>query len=197
MTPLDDTHATYIFTSLHTSPTYTIHHPINSLYSFPSSFLLYSKTSPSKHNYLNFVFIPKRMEEEFQESDVVFSDYYKPHSHYHIQLGKRNKKKKQRPNRSDKSPPLDIPNSVNGIRFVDAIIEYDDDLECDNEDSEGNMLPPHLIIAQRINSYSYYNVRRKMACSLHIEDEKGRILKGRNLFEVRNSILRLTGFIET
>uniref|UniRef100_A0A7C9DYZ2 Uncharacterized protein n=1 Tax=Opuntia streptacantha TaxID=393608 RepID=A0A7C9DYZ2_OPUST len=145
------------------------------------------------------------MDEEFQESDVVFSDAYSSSSHQtssqsatinKIQRSK-NKTKRQtthRRNPGNSSPPMNIPET--GTRCFDLInYTHDhDDLDGDEEVGciGGERLPPHLIVARRIS-----NLGREMACSFYVEDENGRILKGRNLCQVRNSILRLTGFIET
>ncbi|KAH0450990.1 hypothetical protein IEQ34_021682 [Dendrobium chrysotoxum] len=53
-------------------------------------------------------------------------------------------------------------------------------------DGEG-MLPPHEMVARRW-------ARERIACS--VCTGQGRTLKGRDLRHVRNSVLRLTGFLE-
>ncbi|KAL0928082.1 hypothetical protein M5K25_002320 [Dendrobium thyrsiflorum] len=53
-------------------------------------------------------------------------------------------------------------------------------------DDEG-MLPPHEMVARRW-------AREKIECS--VCTGQGRTLKGRDLRHVRNSVLRLTGFLE-
>ncbi|XP_073030876.1 protein S40-1-like [Primulina eburnea] len=53
---------------------------------------------------------------------------------------------------------------------------------------DGEMVPPHIIIGRRVAG--------KMM-SFSVCTGNGRTLKGRDLSEVRNSILRKTGFLET
>ncbi|GMH05186.1 hypothetical protein Nepgr_007026 [Nepenthes gracilis] len=129
------------------------------------------------------------MEEEFQESEIVFSDLVSDRSVENEDVGgnyyqdcretkqrrRRKKKKKQ-----SSSVPVNIPENV----FRDNS-EYDELDEL--EDDDGTIIPPHVIVARRIAG--------KIACSVH--SANGRILKGRNLCEARNSILRMTGFLET
>ncbi|KAK9714483.1 hypothetical protein RND81_06G097700 [Saponaria officinalis] len=133
------------------------------------------------------------MEEEFHESDVIFSEICQlPNTSKKNTLDTNhsiNSKKHRKNTTITKSIPLDIPDR-NTTRYVD-VVECEDD-EDGYEDIERRKLPPHLIIARRIK-----NVSNQMACSYCLEDGRGRILKGRNLFQIRNSILRLTGFIET
>ncbi|KAL9233964.1 hypothetical protein vseg_008894 [Gypsophila vaccaria] len=137
------------------------------------------------------------MSEEFHESDVIFSqDSQLPNTSTrrttpHINHNHPMSSKKHRKNTTlTKSVPLDIPDR-NSLRYV-HVTKCDEDGEDGYEDIEMRKLPPHLIIARRIK-----NVSNQMACSYCTQDGNGRILKGRNLFQVRNSILRLTGFIET
>ncbi|XP_074270356.1 protein S40-2-like [Silene latifolia] len=153
--------------------------------------------------------------DEFQESDFMFSDYssdqstessddndnnnnnnngrngpgYKKSSNGSSLIMLKSKKsipKVQRQRRSiSSSLPINIPLGNNSFRYDD-----DDDVECselfdedysdDNED-QWSRIPPHLIVERRFNG--------EMARSFSP-------LKGRNLCEVRNSILRLTGFLE-
>ncbi|KAG6756185.1 hypothetical protein POTOM_039610 [Populus tomentosa] len=97
------------------------------------------------------------MAEEFQESEVIFSD----HEH-----GCKN------------SVPVSIPNR-------EFQLSDNDDFE---EDYGGeDLVPPHIIVERRVPG--------KMAFSVCTGN--GRTLKGRDLSEVRNSILRMTGFLET
>ncbi|XP_072994906.1 uncharacterized protein [Typha latifolia] len=70
------------------------------------------------------------------------------------------------------------------------------DIYVDREDGGGGgggsneeIVPPHILISRRFN-----NRHKKMAFSVCIG--KGRTLKGRDLCHVRNSILRMTGFLE-
>ncbi|PKU80679.1 uncharacterized protein LOC110095327 [Dendrobium catenatum] len=78
-------------------------------------------------------------------------------------------------NTQKKSPPIKIPQPLT----IPATGE-------DYIDGEG-MLPPHEMVARRW-------AREKIACS--VCTGQGRTLKGRDLRHVRNSVLRLTGFLE-
>ncbi|CAI0560754.1 unnamed protein product [Linum tenue] len=113
--------------------------------------------------------------EEFQESDVFFSGDHREvadlhHNHHH------HRHRRQR----STSVPVDIPTNV--FRFGDS-----DEYEEDEEEEEGSIIPPHVILARRVAG--------KMAFSVCTGN--GRTLKGRDLSQVRNSILRMTGFLET
>ncbi|KAA0052585.1 Senescence regulator [Cucumis melo var. makuwa] len=56
-----------------------------------------------------------------------------------------------------------------------------------NSEDNNNIVPPHVIIGRRVAGKMAFSVR----------SGNGRTLKGRDLSEVRNSILRMTGFLET
>lgn len=133
---------------------------------------------------------------EFQESEVIFSDDhefescldFRPHLHHHSK-SKLTKKKKTMENiisnDNSKSVPVKIPN--NGFdRFGSADDESDGNYYREEEWDEGEMVPPHVIVRRRIAG--------KMAFSVCTGN--GRTLKGRDLSQVRNSILRMTGFLE-
>ncbi|KAB1221465.1 hypothetical protein CJ030_MR2G007588 [Morella rubra] len=131
--------------------------------------------------------------EEFQESDVIYHD--NDHlRHYHPQLDdddtydrdmarqntrvlRKNKSKISRnfEKRMARSHPVNIPDTI----YRHAV---SDDLEEALDDAE--MVPPHVIIDRRIT--------RQMS-SVFITGN----LKGRDLSKVRNSVLRMTGFLET
>ncbi|CAL1410460.1 unnamed protein product [Linum trigynum] len=134
--------------------------------------------------------------EEFQESDVFFSGdrevadlHHNHHHHRHRrQRSRNNKKQKKSGGGGDSSAraaapsvPVDIPTNV--FRFGDSD-EYEEEEE---EEEEGLIIPPHVILARRVAG--------KMAFSVCTGN--GRTLKGRDLSQVRNSILRMTGFLET
>ncbi|KAK4271767.1 hypothetical protein QN277_020409 [Acacia crassicarpa] len=155
------------------------------------------------------------MADEFQESDVIFSDHYQrqasddddnfddadscffdnfrevlaaqspPHQHHQHQqqwMSSRNKSGKIRKNSNKivaNSLPVNIPESI--FRCMDSEEQLDEEWE-----DEG-MVPPHVIVGRRIAG--------KMAFSVCTGN--GRTLKGRDLSRVRNSILRMTGFLET
>ncbi|CAM8998166.1 unnamed protein product [Rhodiola kirilowii] len=115
------------------------------------------------------------MAEEFQESDVIFSDEYDSSSNgssnkYNFNYC-RSKAKKQRKKQKSGSVPIHIPK--NGTSFSSSDSDEDDEI-----------LPPHLIVAKRLAEGIAFG-------------GYGRALKGRELSEVRNSILRMTGFLET
>ncbi|CAK7350325.1 unnamed protein product [Dovyalis caffra] len=121
--------------------------------------------------------------EEFQESEVIFSDHdheCKKHFNYQemdVFCNNNNKKVKKKKQKQSSSIPVNIPNNV--LQLSD-----NDDFE---EEYEGeDRVPPHIIVGRRIAG--------KMAFSVCTGN--GRTLKGRDLSEVRNSILRMTGFLE-
>ncbi|KAK2642642.1 hypothetical protein Ddye_024405 [Dipteronia dyeriana] len=120
------------------------------------------------------------MAEEFQESDVVFSDYY---DHDHDQEKKMTKKKSSSSNSN--SVPVDITIPVNLFHYVDSAAEFEEEYQ----DNGKIITPPHVIVGRRLL------FAEKMAFS--VCSGNGRTLKGRDLSRVRNSILRMTGFLET
>ncbi|PON85003.1 Senescence regulator [Trema orientale] len=143
------------------------------------------------------------MAEEFQESEVIFSgnddedienrfDFEEMivsaamhggggrlRSNNSKSFSLSNKKKKgMAPN----SMPVNIPDNM--FRFkknTNDCYEWEDDQE--------ELVPPHLIVKRRIAG------GKMMAYSVCTGN--GRTLKGRDLSQVRNSILRMTGFLET
>ncbi|KAF7803251.1 Senescence regulator [Senna tora] len=153
------------------------------------------------------------MAEEFQESDVIFSDH---HHHFdddddddddddsccfdggytrqivlpqHNSRGMRSCSKssksssnssRRRSTKMSNSLPLNIPESI--LRCIDS-----DEEQLEEEWDDEGMVPPHVIVGRRIAG--------KMAFSVCTGN--GRTLKGRDLSRVRNSILRMTGFLET
>ncbi|KAJ4982344.1 hypothetical protein NE237_033181 [Protea cynaroides] len=141
------------------------------------------------------------MAEEFQESDIfwpeqshrregrlyssVFQDEnVDPVQNLQMIAAQQNsrqlRKKKSKQSNSSHSLPVSIP-CVKQLHSSDSN-DSDDDLEDDPE-----MVPPHLIVAGRLT--------RQMAFS--VQTGNGRTLKGRDLTRFRNSILRMTGFLET
>ncbi|KAL1834060.1 hypothetical protein DCAR_0104219 [Daucus carota subsp. sativus] len=127
--------------------------------------------------------------QEFQESDIIFGendreDRYDQrardmwHQHVNSKKPKRNKKKKN-------SRPVNIPENAsapgkNSPWFYENGEFYE-------EDEDVSITPPHVILGRRMNG--------KMAFS--VNTGSGRTLKGRELSYVRNSILRMTGFLES
>lgn len=77
------------------------------------------------------------------------------------------------------SLPVNIPEGMFRCIAEDDVAE--------EEWEEDGMVPPHVLVARRIAG--------KMAFSVCTGN--GRTLKGRDLSRVRNSILRMTGFLET
>ena len=67
-----------------------------------------------------------------------------------------------------------------------VVQRYTDDEEY-SDDGGRIMVPPHLIVGRRMEGC-------QMAFSVCTGN--GRTLKGRDLSRVRNSVLRLTGFLE-
>ncbi|XP_057950051.1 protein S40-1-like [Malania oleifera] len=134
------------------------------------------------------------MAEEFEECEVVWPELEQPDRNddvncldyrdvidlnHHQQHNSRMQKPKKKKKRISDSAPVNIPESV--FHSADS-----DEFEEDYGE-EGEIVPPHLIIARRISG--------KMAFSVCTGN--GRTLKGRDLSQVRNSILRMTGFLET
>ncbi|KAI4343053.1 hypothetical protein MLD38_027600 [Melastoma candidum] len=126
------------------------------------------------------------MELELQESEVIFVD--RPRgvpdedqgalrdSRTNKPLDERRENKKIS-RTAPSSPPVDIPGYASRL--------------CDSEDylDEDEMVPPHVIVRRRWASDG------ELSSSLGFSN--GRFLKGRCLRQVRNSILRMTGFLES
>ncbi|KAL5096991.1 hypothetical protein RYX36_001318 [Vicia faba] len=127
------------------------------------------------------------MAEEFFESDVVFSDEIESDEENDTPMKQQYEVEEEEEDSSDeidqveekktvaRSKPMRIPEEMfrrwgNGYEFED----------------EEEMVPPHVIMARRLAG--------KMTLSMCFGN--GRTLKGRDLSRVRNSILRMTGFIE-
>ncbi|KAF8031003.1 hypothetical protein BT93_D0250 [Corymbia citriodora subsp. variegata] len=141
------------------------------------------------------------MDFEFQESDVVFTDqdegtpdrssdederdYYSFYNtmvvpiHDNSWMRGKSKKKKAQKKKMTNSTPVDIPETF--IRSPES------NYALEEGDDEGEVVPPHLIVGRRVAA--------RMASSVCFSH--GRTLKGRYLSEVRNSILRMTGFLES
>ncbi|KAG6407244.1 hypothetical protein SASPL_130230 [Salvia splendens] len=118
------------------------------------------------------------MAEEFEESEVVFNtnneftgDAAADFKMSSMELFSRKK---------IKTVPMSIPEKVSWLRYSDPDLEAD----CGG----GEMVPPHVIVGRRVAG-------KMMAFSVCTGN--GRTLKGRDLSQVRNSVLRLTGFLET
>ncbi|XP_073307239.1 protein S40-1-like [Primulina huaijiensis] len=131
------------------------------------------------------------MAEEFQEFEVIFQENFVdkqgvdvaeeciPASAYLnsvelVNCSKEKRKKVKLTSEKNGSVPVNIP----GNAWFGYTVDGDD----------GEMVPPHIIIGRRVAG--------KMM-SFSVCTGNGRTLKGRDLSEVRNSILRKTGFLET
>ncbi|KAM1004644.1 hypothetical protein ACFX2I_004784 [Malus domestica] len=138
---------------------------------------------------------------EFQESEVIFSmdnldfetclDFQRHHQNDKSNLSKKKKMGNVNNNNNSsnnniiKSVPVKIPDSMFD-RFSGSEDDSDGDYYKEEEWDGGEMVPPHLIVRRRIAG--------KMAFSVCTGN--GRPLKGRTLSQVRNTILRMTGFLE-
>lgn len=62
------------------------------------------------------------------------------------------------------------------------------EFECEEEDDDGDRVPPHEFIARRL-------AKRRSGCpSFSVYQGVGRTLKGRDLSRLRNAIWEITGF---
>ncbi|KAH7837780.1 hypothetical protein Vadar_017922 [Vaccinium darrowii] len=118
------------------------------------------------------------MEEEFLESDVIrqqniviVEDEVVSQGH----LNSWNSRKSKNP-----TIPISIPKPVTGNSFIQSA-------ETNFFDHDGELMPPHVMLARRIFD-------QKMAPS--VLTGKGRTLKGRDLCQFRNSVLKMTGFLD-
>ncbi|KVH89436.1 uncharacterized protein LOC112526869 [Cynara cardunculus var. scolymus] len=135
------------------------------------------------------------MAEEFEESDVVFTgnnDYEDGDHHCFVKCfgdsdseesrgAKRKKidKKISTKKAKAKAKAVNIPEIFSWFHVMEpSLFEHE----------EGEMIPPHVMVLRR-------RVAEKMAFS--VCSGMGRTLKGRDLSEVRNCVLRMTGFLET
>ncbi|URD86649.1 DUF584 domain containing protein [Musa troglodytarum] len=108
--------------------------------------------------------------EEFEEADVLWPDDARGADELSEQRYAR------RGARQKASSPVEIPSRPRAAHRTIG------DGRDDANSSSGDV-PPHIIVA-----------RRKTTFSVCVGD--GRTLKGRELCHVRNSILRMTGFLE-
>ncbi|XP_057537553.1 protein S40-2-like [Amaranthus tricolor] len=119
--------------------------------------------------------------DEFEESEMIFSDYSSDQIIENKDMSKLIKSKKIKSvSKKQRVRSLSVP-----INIPDQIIstfEYDVDVVSFEPFDEIMKMPPHLIVEKRGN--------QEMARSFSP-------IKGKILCEVRNSILRMTGFLET
>ncbi|XP_016179203.2 uncharacterized protein LOC107621696 [Arachis ipaensis] len=127
-----------------------------------------------------------QMADELHESDVVFANQHQVQASSWDHNNNKNKKKKNNnkvhpvgsSSADNRSLPVNIPESR---RLTMRSLK-------DSSQEEEEMVPPHVMVARRVVGGG------KMAfsvCTGH-----GRTLKGRDLSQVRNSVLRMTGFLE-
>ncbi|KAL6542747.1 hypothetical protein OROHE_010267 [Orobanche hederae] len=127
------------------------------------------------------------MEEEFQESEILFRESVEVEDGGDFLLNSdrepRNRRGKRRKtvklSNKKNSVPINIPD-VNASRNAWFPPDFGGD--------DGEFVPPHIIIGRRVAG----KVTAFSLCT-----GNGRTLKGRNMSEFRNSILRMTGFLET
>ncbi|KAM3306806.1 hypothetical protein P3S67_013677 [Capsicum chacoense] len=132
--------------------------------------------------------------EEFQESEVVFQenieneendrdyDEFQNRNNF-INSDSANLQSRKRSKRISNSLPINIPENLSRHNSCFKHVKNEIDFS-----ENGEIIPPHVITGTRID--------RKMM-SFSICSGYGRTLKGRDLSQVRNSILRMTGFLET
>ncbi|KAL2475112.1 hypothetical protein Adt_35858 [Abeliophyllum distichum] len=132
------------------------------------------------------------MDEEFQESEVIFQETLGHEDwedckflvHLNSRESRNIKGRRKKSKNKKKSVPVNIPENESGNSWFGYVDSDFFDEDCD----DGEIIPPHVIIGRRVAG-------KMMAFSVCTEIN-GKRLKGRNLMEVRNSILRLTGFLE-
>lgn len=123
------------------------------------------------------------MAEEFSESEVVFSDNHHPQRAVAGGFKDIPELAASPVGRSGESTEKKRVVSSVPVNIPEGILRQRRDSE---EAEEEGMVPPHVIAARRF--------AEKMAFSVCTGN--GRTLKGRDLSRVRNSVLRLTGFLE-
>ncbi|CAH8253886.1 unnamed protein product [Arabidopsis lyrata] len=138
------------------------------------------------------------MLEEFDESEIIFSDSYYPvrrredgNEKENRPVGFRENSERLRNKSSKRTKTTSLPTA--GTAFSSSLPvnipmrRYSTEEEYSDDDGGRRMIPPHLIVGRRIEG-------GQMAFSVCTGN--GRTLKGRDLSRVRNSVLRLTGFLE-
>ncbi|KAL0671181.1 hypothetical protein Bca4012_033885 [Brassica carinata] len=139
------------------------------------------------------------MAEEFDEAEVVFSEDLSSvlsrdndDENGLFGLKERNKsrrivKRKEKVTALSSSLPVNIPENMFRRHVEKEEGEHSEEEEYSN--GRGEIVPPHVIVGRRIQGEG-----GQMAFS--VCSGSGRTLKGRDLSRVRNSVLRLTGFLE-
>ncbi|XP_071739765.1 protein S40-1-like [Rutidosis leptorrhynchoides] len=129
--------------------------------------------------------------EEFQESEVVFQE--KPtgnskETRYPKSDNKMQKTDKKKPKKTttNKLVPMSIREQFSGSSWINQYLQSHS-FDHDDRQEDELIVPPHVILERRM--------ARKVAFSLC--SGNGRTLKGRDLRQVRDSILKMTGFLES
>lgn len=141
------------------------------------------------------------MDLEFQESEIIFCDqshqigdcdgmnYYSVHDQNSGESSRRVHSKSKKSRKAKKAMairtvPISVPCRILSRSEGNSSGWFSDD---DEDPGDEEMVPPHVILGRRVAGKMAFSV-----CS-----GNGRTLKGRDLRQVRNSILRLTGFLES
>ncbi|CAG7861891.1 unnamed protein product [Brassica rapa] len=114
------------------------------------------------------------MSEEYEESDIIFSEQamiQECNQKTRFSNIRNDEKGTQQRVAAEKTSPMSIP--VNNFRRTEW--------ETTEEEEEEDKTPPHVIVERRLKEEIEFSV-----CAL----------KGRNLNRHRNSVLRMTGFLE-
>ncbi|KAM7271783.1 hypothetical protein ACFE04_030997 [Oxalis oulophora] len=130
-------------------------------------------------------------DQEFHESDLImYGDNNSRGIAINDDSHNRDAQHKSRKKISKSSFPVNINNSQAAAKSKFNYM-YQEHEEEDQEEGRGRggeeFEPPHVIVGRRIAS--------QMA-SFSVCTGNGRTLKGRDLSQVRNSVLRMTGFLE-
>ncbi|CAA7030608.1 unnamed protein product [Microthlaspi erraticum] len=140
------------------------------------------------------------MSEEFDESEIIFSDSFFPirrreevneKENRPVDFRENSERVRNKSRRSKTTTPLPSPAAAFStslpVNIPGNMMRRYSEEEYSDEDGGKKMIPPHLIVGRRIEG-------GKMAFSVCTGN--GRTLKGRDLSRVRNSVLMLTGFLE-
>ncbi|GFP96948.1 hypothetical protein PHJA_001838900 [Phtheirospermum japonicum] len=120
-------------------------------------------------------------EEEFQESEILFRETVEAEDSTNHGGGGDSPAGETRNNTSKRRRLIEI-------NIPEINVSRNTWFRSDFGGDEGEFVPPHVIIGRRVAG-------KVMAFSLCTGN--GGTLKGRHLSEFRNSILRMTGFLET
>ncbi|XP_039123074.1 uncharacterized protein LOC120259523 [Dioscorea cayenensis subsp. rotundata] len=109
----------------------------------------------------------------------------------HAKLSAHEENNKNKKEKKECSMPMEIQRGHSWshgayIHKFDNDNEDDEDDDYNDYDDDKGKVPPHVVVARRFTDRMVYSV-----CT-----GNGRTLKGRDLRNVRDSILRMTGFLE-